>query len=100
MKKFWAKIEFLEQGRQLPYRQWRKVFSWRPKGGVEPSDTTRTSRIFSDRGAAEIIECPVDIDDYMVAPNAFPKHSDGKVLVIRSLLPYNHNLYVIIWPSL
>ncbi len=69
---------FLERGRQLPYRSWRKVFTWRPKGGVEPSDTTRTSRMFSDRGAAEVIECPVDINDYMVAPCAFPRNTDGE----------------------
>ena len=33
--------------------------------------------MFSERGAAEVIECPVDIDDYMVAPSAFPRNSDG-----------------------
>ena len=76
----WAKFEFLERGRQLPYRCWRRVFTWRPKGGVGPSDTTRTSRVFSERGAVEIIECPVDIDDYMVAPSAFPKNTDGEFI--------------------
>ena len=77
---FGLKLNFLDRGRQLPYRCWRKVFTWRPKGGVEPSDTTRTSRIFSDRDSAEVIECPVDIDDYMVAPSAFPRHTDGEFL--------------------
>lgn len=47
------------------------------KGGVDLADVTKSSRSFGSRGS-ESIECPVDIDDYMVAPSVFPENDDGE----------------------
>ena len=47
------------------------------KGGVGLADVTKSSRSFGGRGS-EAIECPVDIDDYLVAPSVFPENDDGE----------------------
>ena len=48
-----------------------------PQGGVEHADVTKSSRSFG-YGGTEVIECPIDIDDYMVAPCVFPENDDGE----------------------
>ena len=47
------------------------------QGGVDIADVTKSSRSFGGRGS-EAIECPIDIDDYMVAPSVFPENDDGE----------------------
>ena len=44
---------------------------------MDTADTTKSSRSFSD-GRSEVIECPVDIDDYLVPPCVMPANADGK----------------------
>ena len=45
------------------------------------ADVTKSSRSFGSRGS-ESIECPVDIDDYMVAPSVFPENDDGEFILV------------------
>ena len=49
------------------------------KGGVEPADSTKSTRTFVGGTRAEVIDCPVDIDDYWVPPSVMPMCDDGKI---------------------
>ena len=69
----------LVRTRRLPFQFWRRIFKWNPNGGVRPSDIPKASRTFPS--GSEILECPIDIDDYFVAPSVFPENSDGKFLL-------------------
>ena len=62
------------------------------KGGVDLADVTKSSRSFGSRGS-ESIECPVDIDDYMVAPSVFPENDDGEFIFDH--VTSSRNFYII-----
>ena len=44
---------------------------------MEPADSTKSSRSFGGGDGAEVIDCPVDIDDYWVPPGVMPVNDDG-----------------------